>query len=55
VQVDRSADPKPKRSNTRQDAADKFLAEALRKEQAARIAQNLEHRVKGPNTLSLRK
>jgi hypothetical protein len=56
VQVDRSADPKPKRNGKRQDAADKFLAEALRKEQAARVAQNLEHKVKqgtGTRTLSL--
>lgn len=57
VIVDRSADPKPKRNGKRQDDADRFLTEALRQEQAARIAQNLEHKVKqsGPNTISLRK
>lgn len=52
VSVDRSEDPKPKRSTKRMDAADKFLAEALRKEQAARIAQ-AQARKSGPNTLRL--
>lgn len=54
VSVDRSTDPKPKRSTKRMDAADKFIAEAIRKEQAAKIAQEQE-RKRGPNTLSLRK
>ncbi len=54
VSVDRSTDPKPKRYGKRQDAADKFIAEALRKEQAARVAQEQE-RKRGPNTLGLRK
>ncbi len=55
VSVDRSEDPKPKPRRDRGDAADRFIAQALREEQAARIQQNLEHRVKGPNTLSLGK
>jgi hypothetical protein len=54
VSVDRSQDPKPKRYGKRQDAADKFIAEALRKEQAEKIRQEQE-RKRGPNTLGLRK
>lgn len=55
VSVDRSSDPKPpKRSGKRMDAADRFIAEAVRKEQAERVAQEQE-RKRGPNTLSLRK
>jgi len=54
VSVDRSTDPKPKRYGKRQDAADKFIAEAIRKEQAEKIRQEQE-RKRGPNTLGLRK
>lgn len=52
VSVDRSDDPKPKRYGKRMDAADKFLADALRQEQAARIERERE-RKRGPNTLGL--
>jgi hypothetical protein len=54
VSVDRSADPKPPRSHKRMDAADKFIADALRKEQAEKVRQEQE-RKRGPNTLGLRK
>jgi hypothetical protein len=53
VQVDKSEDPKPKPRRDRGDAADRFIAQAIRKEQAERIAKAQEK--KGPNTLSLRK
>ena len=53
VSVDRSEDPKPKPRRDRGDAADRFIAQAIRKEQAERIAKAQEK--KGPNTLSLRK
>jgi hypothetical protein len=55
VSVDRSDDPKPAPRRDKGDAADRFIAKAIRAEQAARIQQNLEHKVKGPNTLGLRK
>lgn len=53
VQVDRSEDPKPVPRRDKGDAADRFIAQAIRKEQAERIAKAQEK--KGPNTLSLRK
>lgn len=54
VSVDRSEDPKPKPRRDRGDAADRFIAQAIRKEQAERIVKAQEAK-KGPNTLSLRK
>jgi hypothetical protein len=54
VSVDRSEDPKPKPRRDRGDAADRFIAQAIRKEQAERIAKAQEARKKkGPNTLTL--
>jgi hypothetical protein len=53
VSVDRSEDPKPKPRRDRGDAADRFIARAIRQEQADRIAKAQE--AKGPNTLTLRK
>jgi hypothetical protein len=53
VSVDRSEDPKPKPRRDRGDAAARFIAQAIRKEQTERIAKAQES--KGPNTLSLRK
>lgn len=55
VSVDRSEDPKPKPRRDRGDAADRFIAQAIRKEQADRVRQNFEHKVKGSNTITLRK
>jgi hypothetical protein len=54
VSVDRSSDPKPVTKRKRMDAADKFIAEAIRQEQAAKVAQEQE-RKKGASTISLRK
>lgn len=54
IQVDRSLDPKPPKRRDKGDAADKFIAKKIREEQAARVAQNLEHKVKGANTISLK-
>lgn len=54
IQVDKSEDPKPQPRRDRGDAADRFIAEAVRREQAARIAQEQE-RLRGPNTLALGK
>ena len=53
VSVDRSADPKPAPRRDKGDAADRFIAKAIRAEQAERIAY--EKARKGPNTLGLRK
>lgn len=54
VTVDRSDDPKPKRRRDTGDAADKFLRQALREEQAERVRKEQERR-RGPNTLGLKK
>lgn len=52
VSVDRSEDPKPTPRRDRGDAADRFIAQAIRKEQAERIAKARAEK-KGPNTLTL--
>lgn len=52
VSVDRSEDPKPAPRRDRGDAADRFLAQVLRKEQAERI-EKAQAAKKGPNTLTL--
>lgn len=45
VSVDRSDDPKPVPKRARGDAADRFIAAALREQQAARIAQERERKL----------
>lgn len=52
VSVDRSEDPKPKPRRDRGDAADRFIAQAIRKEQAERIVQEQERKY-GEKTLRL--
>lgn len=53
VSVDRTEDPQPPRyPSKRGDAADRFIAEATRRQQAERIAQEQE-RKRGPDTLTL--
>lgn len=52
VSVDRSEDPKPKPRRDRGDAADRFIAQAIRKEQAEKLAK-AQMEKKGPNTLTL--
>lgn len=51
---DRSVEPVAKPISRRGDAADRFLREALRRQQNERIAAENERR-RGPNTLSLPK
>lgn len=51
--VDHDDDPKPKRKRDTGDAADKFIRQKIREQQAAKVAEERARR--GPNTITLSK
>lgn len=54
VQVDKSEDPKPVPRRDKGDAADRFIAQAIRKQHAEALAEKQKAK-NGPNMLTLRK